>query len=213
MTVTQVLDAARNQLNALSDTNWSDTELLQSLYRVMLYVARKTRCIENLYTTTSTASTAEYSKPTRTIEIVRVTYAGTKLQMLDWREYDSINPSNASSTGTPSYYMYFNDTLTLYPTPSASGDTIKIWSIDEPDVPTSTSTLEIPTPYHDVLVTGLASEMTPKDLGHPLTAFFRDRYLSGIADIEAHMQRRKRRDRFAIVKQEEGSLVSDFGII
>lgn len=212
MTVSQILEDARNNLNAVSDSFWSDNELLYKLYRVMLKVARETRCIENIYTTTTTASTAEYTKPTRSIEIWRVTYNGTKLQLIDHRQYDSINPNSASSSGTPGYYFYFDDTLTLYPTPG-SAVTLKIWSYDEPSVPGLSSTLEIPTQYHDVLVDGLTSEMCPKDLGHPLTIYWAKKYSEGIREILAHRKRSKRGDRMAIVKLEENNVTGEFGIV
>lgn len=213
MTAQEILDAARDNMNAAGDTNWADTNLLNSLYRVMLYVARKTKCIETSATATSTSGTSDYTKPTRAIEITRVTYNGAKLQLIDLRQYDSINPNSATSSGTPAYYLYYNDTVTLYPTPSDSSSTIKYWFIQEPAVPTAAATPAIPTVYHDVLVSGLTAEMCPKDLGHPLTAYWRDKYLAGVADIEAHMKRKKRGDRLAVVKSESDMLMNDFGII
>lgn len=208
----QILEDARNNLNALVDTLWSDDELLQSLYRVMLKVARRTRCIEEVSTTTTVAGTDEYAFPTRCMEVVRVTYDGSKLQKIDRREYDSINPSSVSSSGRPSYYLVEDDEIILYPNPD-SAVTLKYWTINEPAVPTTTSTLEIPTRYHDVLVDGLTAEMCPKDLGHPLTTFWTGKFNSGIEEIAAHVKQSKRSDRFSIVKTEEEMLTGDFGII
>lgn len=212
MTPTQILDASKNNLNAGSDSFWSESELLMSLYRVEMDLALRTRCIETIYTTTTTSSTAEYTKPTRAIEILRVTYNGAKLQRIDLREYDSINPNSTTSSGTPAYYLYFDDTITLYPTPNDT-QTVKIWSLDEPSVPTISSTLDIPSQYHHVLVDGLTKEMCPKDLGHPLTAYWAGKYLDGVKWVQSHIRLSKRADRFTVVKTEEQMLATEFGVL
>lgn len=212
MTVQQILDEARNNLNALSDDLWSDTELLLKLYRVGLKMARKTLCIEDSGTTSTVAGTSEYAKPTNALEIWRLTYAGNKLQYIDYRHYDTINPSNTTSSGTPAYYLYYEDTIILYPTPAAVG-TLKYWYYKEPSTPAIGSTWDLPSVFHDVAVDGLTFEMCPKDLGNPLTTFYGQKFMDGMRDMEAFMRRRKRADRMAIVKVEEDTLFSDFGTI
>lgn len=216
MTVTQILDAARNNLNATADTLWSDSELVNDLYLIQLQLARRTLCIENTSTDTSVASTASYTKPTRAIEIWRITFDGNKIQKLNQREVDELtfNVSTAP-TGTPRYYSEYNEQITLYPTPDsgAASKTIKYFTYDEPSVTTSSSTLEVPTAFHDVLVMGLTYHMCPKDLGHPLTLFWRDKWFNGMSEIEKEMRRRRRADRMAIVMSEENMLTTNFGSI
>jgi hypothetical protein len=209
---TQVVEGARNNLNALADTLWTDTELYYTLYRVMLRLARETNCIQTKSTASTVAGTEDYTVPARTIEVIRVTYEGAKLQFIDLRQYDSMNPNSTTSSGRPAYYLVFGDTVTLYPTPSDVG-TIKYWVVEEPAVPTSGSTLLTPSAYHDVLVDGLTFEMCPKDLGHPLTLFWKDKFESGITRVLTHMKRKKRGDRMAVVKVEESGLSTDFGIL
>ena len=213
MTVTQVLTAAKNNLNAESDTLWSESELLISLYLVCLEMARETNCIESTSTSiTSTASTATYTKPTRALDIFRVTYSGTKLQQIDLREMDAMF-TNSSASGTPVFYSFFNDTITLYPTPSASSDTIKVWSYNEPATISISSTIEIPSIYHDILVDGLTHRMCPKDLGHPLTTFWGARWNIGLQKMVTDLKKRKRGDRFAVVKAEENLITSQQGMV
>lgn len=213
MTPQAILDAARNNLNATSDTLWSDTELLTDLYLVQLQLARKTHCIENTSTDVTVASTANYTKPTRALEIVRLTIDGTKIQKISQREADQLvfNASSAPS-GTPRFYSEFNDTITLYPTPDAVY-TIKYFTYDAPTLPTALSTLEVPVAYHDVLVTGLTFMMCPKDLGNPQTLLWADKWRNALTETWQEIRKSRKSDRFSVVSTEEQNLTTNFGII
>ena len=213
MTVTQILDEARNNLNAANDTLWADTELYVKLYKVMLRVSRKTRCIAATETQNTVAATATYTAPTTAFEIWRVTYENAKLQQIDRRQLDALTPNGSTSSGTPSFYLLEGTTLTLYPTPSAVG-ALKVFSFDIPSaVPTGATTLAVPAAYHDVLCNGLTAEMCPKDLGHPLTSYWQSRFEQGLSEMDALQRLNKRRDRFAVVKLEEESVSTEMGLI
>lgn len=215
MTIAEVLSAARENHNAVGSTFWSDDSLYSRLFQVMLKVARQTRCIEGTDTQNTASGTADYTAPSAAFEISRVTYNGAKLQYIDLREYDSMNPSGTSSTGTPAYWLLYNGTITLYPTPDAI-QTLKVWSFNFPtSVPTSATTLTsvFPAHGHDVLVTGLSWLMCPKDLGHPLTAMWKKQFADEVSEYEAQLKRKRRGDRFAVVKTEENFNRTDFGII
>lgn len=212
MTNSQILTAARNNLNAVSDTLWSDTELLLTLWRVGMELARDTRCMEQSFTTVTVTGTSLYTAPPNATEVWRVTYNGAKLYEMDYREFDSINPNSTASTGTPGYYINYSDRIQLYPAPDAA-NTLKVWTYEYPESPTASGTITIPAQYHDVLVAGLTYEMAPKDLGHPLTVYWRDKWESAKQRVVAHMARKKRADKFAVVKTEEQMLSNDLGVI
>ena len=186
------------------------------LYLIQLQFCRKTLCIENTSTDTSVLSQSDYTRPTRALHIWRVTFDGTKLQKIDQRELDELNfNTTTTQTGTPVYYSEYNSLISLYPTPDsgAASKTIKYYTYDEPETVTSGSTLEVPTCFHDILVTGLTYHMCPKDLGHPLTVFWKDKWFTGIEEAEREIRKRRRSDRMAVVKTEEQSLTTNFGII
>lgn len=213
MTVTQILDEARNNLNAANDTLWADTELYVKLYKVMLRFARRTLCINTSESQNTVASTATYTAPTTASIIWRVTYNGAKLQAIDRRQYDSLNPNNTTTTGTPAYYMVEGTTITLYPTPD-DAKALNVYFYGIPSaVPTAATTLEIPAQYHDVLANGLTAEMCPKDLGHPSTVYYRGLFEAGMSEAEAHERRKRRGDSMAAVKLEEESISTDLGMV
>lgn len=151
--ISQLLTMARQRINAIGDSFWSDAELYDAIYQAQMDLALETRCIQQVYTSTTVASTQQYSKPTNTITIKRVEYNGYKLEPITMREDDAITLSNAAttSTGVPEYYFEWGDSIYLRPIPS-DANTLKIYSINMPQAVSATSTLEVPTRYHlDIL--------------------------------------------------------------
>jgi hypothetical protein len=215
MTPAQVIEAAQNNLNAVTDDLWSQEELLTSLYLCEQELARKTRCIESVDETLLTQSgTATYTIPSYIMDVLRVVYNDSqKLQRITLGENDTLNPTGASQIGTPAYYSVFNEAITLYPTPDTDNLAIKIWSYNEPVKAIISATLSTPPRYHDALVHGLTFSMCPKDLGHPLVLFWGERWLRSIEEVKTHVKLRRRADGFAMVVREEDALTTNFGII
>jgi len=210
MTPAQIETIARRMLNAEGSNFWSQAEIIEDyLYMSALEMAQETFCIENRYTTVSVASQQEYATPSRMLAIKRVEYAGQKLMPIDFQKLDSINLNTDSIvTGTPQYYYNFDDSFGLFPVPATAGDNIKIYSYDEPDRPTSTSALEIPTQFHGKLVLGVAYYMSLKELGHPHVSRFEWQW-NHAGNPNSAMNQVKRsvkmgnKDNFAVVKREE----------
>ena len=193
MTPLEIITAARQFHNAVGDDFWSDAELYNHLYFCSQRLARECLVIENRYTTTSVASQQEYSKPTRSLQIKRVEYDSRKLMPVDFREIDSVNLNTVDvPVGTPAYYYWWDDVIGFYPTPGTSDLTIKIYSYDYPNFPTATSILEVPAQYHDALVFGVRSLMTPKELGHPNTTFYSQEWERSVMDVKKKEKLRKR---------------------
>jgi len=217
MTAQQIIDAARNNLNATNDTLWSDTELLNYLYQASLQFSRRVLSIENTHTDTSVAGTADYTRPSNVLHIWRITFDGNKIQRLSQREVDQLNFNVTTvPTGTPRYYSEFNELITLYPTPDSgsASKTIKYWTYDEAqNITDATQSPEIQTCFHDILVDGVTYRMCPKDLGNPLTLFWRDKWFNGMGEAEAEIRKRRRADKLAVVQTEEKDLTTNFGII
>lgn len=215
MTVDQIVEAARNNLNAVSDTLWSDAELYMSLYQCEIELARESLCIQNTDSSTTTVSgTSDYAAPTRAMDVWRVLYDNKKLQRIDYRELDAVDrDATSADTGTPIYYAFWDDTIRLYPVPTEA-KTLKVYSYDSPATVSASSTLEVPAFYHDVLVNGLTYKMCPKDLGNPLTTYWENLWLKGIGQVTRKEKMRRQGDRMSVVKREEDMLTTtEFGVI
>jgi hypothetical protein len=210
MTPTQIEQAARERYNSVGDTFWSQSEILTLMHQACLELVQECGVlIEATYTTTSVASQQEYSYPSSVLEIKRITYDGSKLMPITMRDDDQLTLSDQSqtATGNPQYYYIFDRTLYLRPLPVSSGETIKIFSYNEPQTLTISSTLEIPTLFHMDIVNFIAGMMASKDES---TAFF-DRYITNENSLWEKAKkravkwaaRRKRADGPAMVQAEE----------
>ena len=214
MTPTQIEELSRNKYNAIGDSFFFQDEILGYMYEACLELARHAKMIERTYTTSTVASQQEYSYPTNTIAIKRITYDGKKLKPITFREDDAITGLNQSTTsaGTPQYYAIWNETIYLRPIPSSVA-TLKIFSYNEPSALTITSTLEIPTQFHMDIVNFIVSEMASKDLNYTAA----DRYLQKWerAKIEARKWQRikNRGDSFSTVQDEDMMVEGYLGIV
>ena len=215
MTPTQIEDAARAQYNAVNDTFFTQAEILRLMYRGCAELASKAQIIERSYTTTSVADQKEYSYPTNTHSIVRVEYNGAPLQKLSLREEDSIRYSNASTvvSGTPRYYSIFDFTLRLTPAPDTAGVTIKVFSYNQPQDISITSTLEIPTLFHDGLIDYILSKMYAKDGNMAASQYHMTLWKEVVQDAVRWKARMKRSNAYAVVGDEESLEVTVLGAI
>jgi hypothetical protein len=205
MTPTQILTRARNKYNAIGDSFFSDEELLGYLHDGCMEINQEAKLIERTYTTSSVANQQEYDYPGDTIAIKRLTYNGKKLEQITMRDDDLITGFNQSTTdtGTPSFYYIWNDTISLRPIPSANGDTIKVWSFNEPAEISSSSTIEIPTQYHKDLVYYIVMEMATKDKQFNHADTFERKWERAKLSAKAWARKKNRGDGFGMVQLVE----------
>lgn len=206
MTPSQIETAARRRLNAVSDTFWSSDEVIENyLYHACLEMARETRVIESSTTTSAVASQQAYAYPTGVAEIKRITHDGKPLALIDMQKADMLgNATGTTQTGTPTNYWIWGQYINLFPAPASSGSSnIKIWYYGEPAAVTSSSTLEIPSVYHDYLVTGTVFYMVCKEPSDPRIPLFRKEWDEALAKVRMHVQRKKRAAGFNRVNVED----------
>lgn len=204
MTPGQIAEYARQQYNSLNDDFFSDSELYRHIWQAQLILATETNCIRNVYTASTVASQQEYSKPTRCMSIKRITYEGNKLYPIQMREDDALTLNNQSTTatGTPQYYFEWGDSFFLRPIPSAVG-TLKIYSFDEPDTVSSTSTIDVPTRYHYAIADYLCMMKAAKDKNFQASNFHQARWEKTVIDAKKFERKALRGDSFAHVINEE----------
>jgi hypothetical protein len=216
VTPAQVEAQARRRYNSVSDTTfYTQDEMFQWIWEAEQELATRTLCIDGRDTSLSTtASTQTYAIPTGFFEIKRVEYDGTKLQQIDFREDDAltIGGANTTSTGTPAYYFIWNGTLYLRPIPAESSKQIKIYGPKSATVlTTGSSSLSTPAQYHYRLIPYVTAQMAFKDENYTAYETMMDTWNANVLLTERDERRRKRADRFAIVKPEELMDQSPFG--
>lgn len=212
MTPGQLNTAMRQRYNAVGDTFFSDAEVYDIIYQACMIMAQECFVIENTYTTTSVSGTREYAYPTSAIAIRRVEYDGDKVEPAPWGMDSDPKTSTTEVSGDPKWYSLWNDEIIFYPTPSATGDTIKIFTFNEPQAISSSSTLEIPTLYHlDIIDFGL-SVFYAKDGNQSMSQFYDRKWQENLARIKRTQAKRKRGDQFAVVRDDEDG-PNIFGVI
>jgi hypothetical protein len=205
MTPTEIETLARQRYNAVNDTFWSQSEVLSYIYKACMELSRDGFPIERSYTQTSVASQQDYDWPSLAVAIKRVTYDGTKLIPIDFREDDNLtlNDADTTSTGTPAYYFVWNRVISLRPIPAVSTGTIKIWTLNQPDAVSVTGTLEIPTQWHPAIIDAVNAEMAFKDQNFTAANKYRELWQESRNECKKWVRATKRRDGFTYVKDEE----------
>lgn len=201
----QLVEVCRQRYNAIGDTFFSDAELYAHMYTAQCQLVRETLCIERIYTTVSVAGQADYSYPSNTISIKRVTYNGQKLVPITFREDDAITMLNANTAdvGQSQFYSCFNNTMYLRPIPDTDDLEIKIYSYNLPQIITSTSVFEIPDLYLMDTVNYVLSEMYAKDKDMQASRYYRDLWNLSLLDNKKAQKKMKRGDAFVAVQDVE----------
>lgn len=204
MTLTELITQIRNNTNATGDTFWSDNELIHLIYEACVDLSREAFAIEATYTTTTVVGQQEYSFPTNTLAIKRVTHNGQKLQPISFREDDALTINNAATTaqGSPQFYMIWDRTIYLRPIPNTAY-TLKIFSFNTPQYLTSSSSLEIPTIFHADTIEFVLMRMALKDQDKNRALFHQNRWDEKVSRAKALMKKLKRTDGFASVQDIE----------
>lgn len=209
MDVTDLEDYARRRYNAVNDTRFfTSAEILAYIWDAQMHLARETGCIRTVYTSTSVADQQEYAFPTRTIMVKRVSYDGIKIEPRPLDEVLALTSSVAAPTGTPYIYAIWNEVLYLGPIPATSGATIKVFSINEPDEVTATSTLDVPTRYHMDLAEYVNWQMCVKDKNYQGAEYHQRRWEDIVTKAKAFERKMLRGDRISFVKDADRELDS-----
>lgn len=204
MTPTEIITLARQLYNAVGSDFYSDLELLSLIYLAESDLARRALLINNVYSTTTVASTRDYAYPTNAIAIKKITWYGKPLIKIDLMEDDAItgNDEATLSEGDPQYYAIWENSIVLRPIPS-SAQALKIWTYDLPSIPSIGSTLDVPIQYHPDIVFYLLAHMVAKDEKYDLYDRYNQKWENSILRAIKDVSKQRRGDKMAHVKDEE----------
>lgn len=207
MTPTEVETYARQRYNAVSDTRFfTSAELQRYMWDAEMQLARETLCIRNTYETLSVVSQQEYSVPTRSIMVKRVSYDDIKIASRSLDEVLELTSSSAAPIGSPYIYALWNEVLYVAPLPDTAGLTIKIFSIDEPSEVTAASVLDVPTRYHMDLTEYMNWQMAIKDKNYEGASYHKTRWDEIVKGAKVFERKMLRGDAFSFVKDADTEL-------
>lgn len=215
MTPTTLAEYARQQYNSVGDDFFSDTELYRHIWSAQNELAREALLIEQTYSTTGVVSQQEYDYPTNTIAIKRITYNGLKLEPITFREDDAFTNGSAATTqtGTPLFYMVFNEVIYLRPIPDTAY-TLKIFSFNEAsEITSASSTIDVPTFFHQQIADYLLWRMAAKDQNYTAAQYYEQRWADNVKKAKIWKKKRLRADGFSNVQDVYTLPTSYFGVM
>ncbi len=214
MTPAELNTYVRQRYNASNDGFFADTELYSYMYDAAMQLARESLCIRNIYTSSTVIDQREYAKPARSISIKRISYEGAKLFKINDRIDDALtlNNQDTTQTGTPLYYWEWSSTVDLRPVPDAVGD-LKIYSYDQPDVVSATSTFDVPSRYHLDMANFVLSMMAMKDKNFTAADHYSQVWLQNKKDAKRQEVKFTKGDSFGAVLDELSIPVTTVGIL
>lgn len=198
LTVSDLMERARQRYNAVGDDFFSDQMLRDAIFDAQTDLAKEGYVIEKTFETTSVADQREYTYPENTLSIKEVRYDSDKLQKVSLR--DDPKTSNDDPTGTPADYAIWDEVIYLYPTPDTTGDTIQIKCYAYPqDITSNTDNIEVPQEYREDIITYINYIMAQKDQNFTLADRLLARWQDAIFKAQRQRQKRLRGDSFAQV--------------
>lgn len=198
MTPGQIEEQARQMYNAVGDSFFPQSMILNIIYQAQLELGVETDIIEKTFSTTSVADQREYTYPDNTVSIKRIEYDGCKLDKVELE--DDPKTSTTEPTGTPIAYAIWDDVVFLFPTPDTTLDTIKMFTHQRASQVTVSSVLDVPEQYHMAIVDLILSVFFAKDKDRQMSTFHRNLWNETLAKAKRETARRKRTDKFACVR-------------
>jgi len=190
----------RERYNAVNDNFFSDAFIYNGLYQAQQQLALECNLIEKSYTTTSVAGQREYSYPSTAQSIRRLEYKGVKVLPVDLIQ--DPKTSLTEPTGTPGWYAIWGQEYVLFPTPSVSGDQIKVFTFDMPSKVSVTSVLDVPAKYHLALVDYVMYTMFAKEQNDRMAQFHLGLWQQSVSRIKRERAKALHSDQFACVMDE-----------
>lgn len=123
-----------------SDPMWSNSFINKWINRFVRVVAEVSECIETYATFNTVSGTAVYALPEVAVTAPEPDITIFKPHLVKYGDFTELKPIdvkdlasiNITLSGTPMYYMIFNDQIYLYPVPNAV-EAVHVWGYGRPD--------------------------------------------------------------------------------
>jgi len=216
MTPAQAKAHVRNQVDEQTAKFWSDAEIWSYLWDAETQLVDKANVFTgNDSSTTTVASTQDYSVPSDLIRIDSLSWNKVKLKAVTLDVYESLSSPNYGgtlATGDPVYYYLFNNTVSLYPVPD-SAQTLKYWYTKEPTELTDSSTaFSVRTQYHNSLVNFAIYKCLMKDMD-PRADTYLQMWLNTMDEAVDSYNRTRFEDQHNHVMDENDMNATEMGLI
>jgi hypothetical protein len=157
--VSDVATSVKRQFGDESGAQITDTDIIRWVNLGQLELTRQQKWNKTTTTTPSVANQDTYNLPgVNIISIEALFYNGVPLELRQFNEVQELILSKTGigqpiQGGTPVLWYDWDDAVILYPPPTASGDTIKLYCVIQPATVTAlTDALSLPDIYFQSLL-------------------------------------------------------------
>jgi hypothetical protein len=146
----------------------TDADILRWVNSAQVEIVSKNQILVADATTPSIANIYDYDVSSLNIQTIHsIHYNGSRLEGISFVDFESnilSGDPNRTSTGVPSLWAKWGNTITLYPTPSSDGDAIKIYYFGLPATVSALSeTLSLPDNYYERILEYVLSKAYEMD--------------------------------------------------
>lgn len=150
---------------------------------------------------TTVIGTQAYNFPTEFEFLVRVTYDGTELELVDPKQWNTFLLSGVFTTGVPGYYSVWNHQLYLFPTPTAAAAVVIYGEKRQGTIDETTDTINLPTVLHARMLDGVIADMAAKDENIQMAQMYESKWVNvHIPAFYTYKAQYRRRGKFSVVK-------------
>lgn len=162
--LSEVRVQVRDRLDEPSSAFWTDVQINRWVNEGVRDIARRCEVIQSLQEIPSVAATYQYTLPEDVVRVYRVEYqdSSDQVQPLEYRDFNSMDSvwwtrQKTTESSRPYWYTMWgyppNLTLTVFPTPSISAETIRVFYYAVPPAVTEDNDeLVIPTGWEDLII-------------------------------------------------------------
>lgn len=217
MTPNDVLDIIRAQCFDQSADFWGNDEIYRYMSCAQYEIAERFEDIENVDTSiTTTSGVQEYNIPSRTYSIIAVRYDNVPMKFIDLKDKDAIGYigyGNTDPLSKPTHYYVFSNKIGFYPIPDDAKQ-VTIYRNIFPVAVTAISTgFEISEEYQRYLADYCLWKMYLKDQDENRAITHYNIWTNNLQEAISKRAKKKSKNRYAVVKDENCYPVTDLGII
>jgi len=212
-----VLATIRAQIDESAEGFYTDNEIYAYIWQAEIEINNLCGCAETTdSSTTTTAGTAEYSKPTDCLRIVRLLWDSNRMKKIDFRELENnegFTYGHTIAQSQPWAYYEYGANIGLYPTPNAT-KTIKFYYVQQPAQITDVSTaFTIPLDFHVLISDYCLYRMWGKDQEETRSVNHKKLFDENLMRAVSSWTKRRNADRIMVVKDSEIYPITDAGMI
>lgn len=138
MLVSDVATRVKRQFGDEAGAQITDADVIRWCNDAQTEIATQNKLLQTIATSTTVVNTQDYASPTDMLALRGVRYDKLRLTMLSMDDIDNVVQDRTEAKGTPQYYWFFGENISLWPTPDEA-KTLTVYYTQKPTALTATT--------------------------------------------------------------------------